>query len=72
MIVTQTAMTARIRRALKKEGRYLRTCRNPLDQQGPIYIIDDENCFVAENCTVEGLMSELGLLRDGEALEGAK
>jgi hypothetical protein len=71
MELSFAALTSRVRRALAREGRQLRSPRSARDRQnlGDFFIVDTRsNTVVAQHCTVEGLGHELGLIRAGEQL----
>lgn len=67
--VSETAIIARVRRALRKEGQSLRIDRS--DFRGPnwlgLYVVDNlNNAIVAQNCSLHDLAKELGVLRPYE------
>ena len=64
---TDAALTARIRRALAKEGSRLCISRPTVDCNSlGIYVVSDNNVVEASHCTINGLADELGLIKPEE------
>ncbi len=60
-MTTYKGLTARVRRALAREGQALRIPRSTHEQWG-IHIVDTAtNSLVASNCSIDGLAAELGI-----------
>ncbi len=71
--ITERALFARVDRRLKKDGDFLRRCRQDSKayaELGSYYIVSSNNVVTAQHCSLEGLAKELGVLADWEVLEG--
>jgi hypothetical protein len=68
--VSDSALTARIRRALGQDGENLHFPRSERDrlEMGECYVVNDSNVVIASNCTVEELAQELRLVKPGEVI----
>lgn len=70
--VSESALIARVRRALRKEGQSLRMDRRDfrrIDWLG-LHIVDDRlNAIVASNCSLHDLAKELEVLKPYEVPE---
>ena len=70
--VSERALEARVKRALQKEGKLLRKCREDsrfYNELGDYYIVGENNFIQAQHCNLEKLAKEMELLKDYEALE---
>jgi hypothetical protein len=65
MMISESTLRSRIRRALARDGERLITPREGSSdalQYGPHYIVDDRNCMQAWCCDLEDLGREIGVL----------
>ena len=64
---TEAALTARIRRALAKDGSRLSISRPTIDCNSlGIHVVNASNVVEAYNCTINGLADQLGLIKPEE------
>ena len=64
---TEAALTARIRRALRKEGERLCIARDTENANSwGIHVVNENNVLIASQCSINGLADELDLLKPEE------
>jgi hypothetical protein len=65
--VSESALTARIRRSLRHDGETLHFPRSERDrlEMGECYVVNANRVVIAHRCTVEGLAEELHLVKPG-------